>query len=397
MVANGVQCQIWGGAYTILIDTLECNAADTSIYESYECNGVTIKVTLRLDTQLHSTFSFNCTNSQGLAFTEPLDPASAVDVVKATNIEFNSTKFVIDFDKIAAPSSVPASFNYVKIIETYPNGTISEHKDTSPEVNSNKTQVKTSYPLVAMAGKIVELEIEVISDSGYMQLIRREILFPIVDVVTAKKNFITDSILLDSLHNILIKPTYQKNFQVDYFNEYYVNNNLLMTTAKSEYEFEPSSLSGCYTFQVKIKSEKTFPYSSPVITKCLKAGVKMSVNYDRGQGMGRASKYEITLNVTDNDICVALDFGDGSAKIFRESNVPDNVCQGWGQNLTGITYVEHDLRNNALVETDHVYTVNGTYIIRAIALNEVHQQIEELEISVMAIDCSSPLTSLLGK
>lgn len=397
VVANGVKCQIWGGTYTTLIDTLECNAADTSQYVLYECDGITVKATLRLDTQLYSTFSFNCTNSQGLAFTEPLDPSDAVDVVKATYGLYDKVngQFDVGF-QILTPGNLSASFTYMKVIETYSNGTIKEHKDTSPIVSQNKDNIKILYPFVDMPGKKVELEIEVISNTGYMQLIRREILFPTVDVVTTKKAFTTNSSLLDSLQNILIKPSYQKNFPIDYFNEYYVNNTLLMSTAKSEYEYKPPALIGCYAFQVKIASEKTFPFASPLIHKCIKAGVKMTVNYDRGQGMGRPSKYEITFNITDSDTCMALDFGDGSSKIFREPGVSDNICKDWGQDLTGITYVDHDLRNTALIETEHTYVVNGTFTMRVIAINKVHRQIEELEISVLAIDCSSPQTSLIG-
>ena len=397
VVANGVQCHIWSGDHSSLINVLSCQA-DAAQYVSFECDDVVLKVTLRLDKVLHPTFFLNCTNSQGLSYTKPLDPADAVDVIKTTSASYDSvtSQFIISLDQIALPSYQPVSFSYVKVIETYSNGTIVEHKDVSPEISANKTTLKSNYLLVVAAGKVVELEFEVISNTGYLQMVRREIMFPTIEVVSDKKTFTTNSSFLDSLHNITVKSVYQKNFVVDYINDYYINNILVASMPKSEYKFKPPTLDGCYNFQVEIKSEKTFPYLTPLISKCLKAGVKMEVDFERGQVMGKSSIYDITLNVTDTVSCIALDFGDGTAKIFKESGTPETVCSGWGENLPGASFETEALRGSSLIQTRHTYVTNGTYTVRAIAINDFHRQKEELVVSVMTLDCSSPVISLLG-
>ena len=400
VTANAVKCQVLNGDRSIVImEEMSCDS-DPALFVKFECDGNTMKATLRLDKVLYPTFFLNCTNADGLSYTVPLDPAGAVDVIEPESYSpSKSTGFNITLKKIAAPDFLPASFPYLKVIETFPNGTIKERIDYSPVVNSQKTSVKSNLPLNMSSGKIVEVELQVISNVGYQQTIRREILHPVFEVVSSKRAFlVSNSISFDSLHNVTMKITYTKNFIADYINEFFVDRVLMASTAKTEFQFNPPSLEACYLFQMKVKSSVTLSYISPSsITKCVKPGITMAVEFERGQSVGRLSTFEISLNVTRNHSCIALDFGDGNVKVFKESGAPDSICSSRNVHLPGATFITQPLKGVPLIQTSHAYASNGTYTARAIAMNDVHSQIEDLTITVLELQCTSPVTELLGE
>ena len=235
-----------------------------------------------------------------------------------------------------------------------------------------------------------------------LQVFRKSFVNAEFTASTSKKFYLAtgNGAKTDSLYSIMLEALYQRQGDIDYTHEFFVDGNVVATQPANVYEFKPNGVGTCYDFHVRVSGDDVLPSTSPTQTVCVQPGINATVKFEHGQTLGRTSTFKLNVYETDPAGCLALDISEDQVYIFHDVTVtsPLNVCQTRGKSFPGknIDYVSMATIPSE-AEVSRVYQNASDFTIVLVAINDAHHQEEEFVLSVTETQCSSPDVELLGR
>jgi len=221
--------------------------------------------------------------------------------------------------------------------------------------------------------------------------------------VSAKKFYMATGAggQIDSLYSILLEANYQKQVDIDYTHEFFVNDTVVATISNNVYEFKPNGSNSCYNFHVRVFGDDVLPTISPKRYLCVQPGINATVSFERGLTLGKTSTFKFNVYTGDPEGCVALSIGENRIYVFHDSAVvtPQAECSARGKAWSTEKIVEYVPVTSPSTEAEvsYVYQTANEFQVVLIAINDAHHQEEQFVLSVTETQCSSPVVTLFGK
>eukprot|EP00111_Clytia_hemisphaerica_P021129 TCONS_00062242-protein len=153
----------------------------------------------------------------------------------------------------------------------------------------------------------------------------------------------------------------------------------------------------CYLLQVSVEGLNNLEMRSNQ-TMCTEIGINATMEFDFAVSLGVTSFFRSLVTREGTDSCLAIDV-DGT--LFA-NNMTACTMHGITQALgsaTQLTFNQSQTQNGDAIDlaiAEHLFSAAGEYTIKMIAKNNVHDQVEEYEQSIISLDCRVPELTILG-
>ena len=139
---------------------------------------------------------------------------------------------------------------------------------------------------------------------------------------------------------------------------------------------------------------------------CTKLGINVSMEVVEGVKLSEPTPWHITVSEFGNKSCITIDAGDGNQYVTHLPNITtqeqNDNCLEWGVTLlSNVTYIPlvqifQGGKGEWTAIIMHTYTMAADYKVELKAINFIHNQKNIFSVSVLAIDCNSPVLEMLG-